>query len=537
MNPDVWLGNLVSYAAQVGVLALAASSLPWVFRVQAPRVLLVYWRVLLAACLLLPLAQPWRHERVEVPAANFGSVVFSPAPVAPASVFTRLSAGQVAAAVLALGLAARLAFLTMGLWRLRWYRRRGRPLTPLPGRLAELRTWLGPRTEILLSDEMPSPVTFGLRRPVILLPPGFIHMDATRQAAIVCHELLHVQRRDWLFVLVEEIIRSLLWFHPAIWWLMGRIQLAREQVVDREAVELTGAPRSYVGALLEIAAARRCAVAALAPLFFKKKHFTERVKLILEEVRMSRFRLAVSISASAVLLVAAGAAAVRAFPLEGAPELITVQQKTQESAPRPAAQDPPSKIRVGGGVQQKKLVKQVPPAYPPLAKQAGIQGTVRLTTILAKDGTVKEVQLVRGHPLLVEAALEAVRQWRYEPTLLNGQPVEVVTQVDLNFRLEGAKPGEEVESPGGIHKVGGDVRPPKLIHKVEPQYSQEARDAGLMGKVVLAVQVWPDGKIHNAVVKEGLGLGLDEKALEAVKQWQFVPGNIKGKPVKVAATI
>jgi TonB family protein len=657
MNLEAWLANLASYAAQVGVLALAASSLPWVFRVQAPRVLLAYWRILLAACLLLPLIQPWRHERVEIPAANFGSVVFSPAPAAPAPAAARFSAGQAAAAVLALGLAARLVFLSMGLWRLRWYRRRGWPLKPLPDRLAELRAWLGPRTEILVSNHVTSPVTFGLLRPVILLPPGFTEMDSTRQAAIVCHELLHVQRRDWLFVLAEEIIRSVLWFHPAIWWLLGRIQLAREQVVDREAVELTGAPRPYVGALLEVAAARRCTVAALAPLFLKKKHFTERVKLILEEVRMSRFRLVVSVSASAVLLVAAGAAAVRAFPLEGAPELITVQKATQESGPRPAAQDPPSKIRVGGGVQQKKLIKQVPPIYPPLAKQARIQGTVRLTAILAKDGTVKDVQLVSGHPLLVPPALEAVRQWHYEPTLLNGQPVEVVTQVDVNFKLEGVKAGEEIwpepsdgsafprtptekgvrriqvagadqteklihgpaaaypplaqqagvggvvrlrvliEASGAVkearpfaghpllippaleavrnyryrattvdgqpaevvtevevkvppgdwpapaappeetYKVGGDVTAPKLIHKVEPQYSQEARDAKLMGKVVLAVEVWPDGRIHNAVVKEGLGLGLDEKAIEAVKQWQFVPASIRGKPVKVAAII
>jgi protein TonB len=77
----------------------------------------------------------------------------------------------------------------------------------------------------------------------------------------------------------------------------------------------------------------------------------------------------------------------------------------------------------------------VTPVYPPLAKQARIQGTVRFTAIIGKDGTIQNLQLVTGHPLLVAAAQDAVRQWVYKPTLLNGEPVEVVTQIDVNFTL------------------------------------------------------------------------------------------------------
>ena len=95
----------------------------------------------------------------------------------------------------------------------------------------------------------------------------------------------------------------------------------------------------------------------------------------------------------------------------------------------------PQRIRVGGNVQQANLVRKVTPVYPPLAKQARIQGTVRFTAIIGKDGTIQNLQLVTGHPLLVTAAQDAVKQWVYKPTLLNGEAVEVVTQIDVNFTL------------------------------------------------------------------------------------------------------
>jgi protein TonB len=95
----------------------------------------------------------------------------------------------------------------------------------------------------------------------------------------------------------------------------------------------------------------------------------------------------------------------------------------------------PARIRVGGNVQQAKLIRQPRPAYPPLAKQARIQGVVHLSAIIAKDGTIQKLEVISGHPLLVPAALEAVKQWVYQPTLLNGEPVEVITQIDVNFTL------------------------------------------------------------------------------------------------------
>jgi len=92
-------------------------------------------------------------------------------------------------------------------------------------------------------------------------------------------------------------------------------------------------------------------------------------------------------------------------------------------------------IRVGGNVQAANLIKKVTPAYPPLAKQARIQGTVRFNAVIGKDGAIQNLTLVSGHPLLVPAATEAVKQWVYKPTLLNGDPVDVITQIDVNFTL------------------------------------------------------------------------------------------------------
>ena len=94
----------------------------------------------------------------------------------------------------------------------------------------------------------------------------------------------------------------------------------------------------------------------------------------------------------------------------------------------------PTRIRVGSA-QAANLVHKVDPIYPQLALQARIQGTIHFTAIIGKDGSVINLQLIGGHPLLVQAAQDAVRQWTYRPTLLNGEPVEVVTQIDVEFKV------------------------------------------------------------------------------------------------------
>src|SRR6201987_1510589 len=97
----------------------------------------------------------------------------------------------------------------------------------------------------------------------------------------------------------------------------------------------------------------------------------------------------------------------------------------------------PQRVRVSQGVSQGLLVKKVQPAYPPLARQARIQGTVMLQAEISKDGEIENLRLISGHPMLAPAAIEAVKQWRYKPYMLNGEPVAVETTVMVNFTLSG----------------------------------------------------------------------------------------------------
>jgi protein TonB len=105
--------------------------------------------------------------------------------------------------------------------------------------------------------------------------------------------------------------------------------------------------------------------------------------------------------------------------------------------PSPPKTNQPARLKRGGDVEEALLLSQTKPAYPLLAIQTRTQGDVVLRAIIGKDGSVAELQVVSGHPLLVKAAMDAVRQWRYKPTLLNGEPVEVDTTITVSFRLGG----------------------------------------------------------------------------------------------------
>jgi len=96
-----------------------------------------------------------------------------------------------------------------------------------------------------------------------------------------------------------------------------------------------------------------------------------------------------------------------------------------------------NRVRVSGGVVEGNIIKKVQPTYPPLAKTARIQGTVILHAIISKQGNVENLTVISGHPMLVQTALDAVKQWKYRPYILNGEPVEVETTVTVNFNLTG----------------------------------------------------------------------------------------------------
>jgi periplasmic protein TonB len=108
---------------------------------------------------------------------------------------------------------------------------------------------------------------------------------------------------------------------------------------------------------------------------------------------------------------------------------------TPPAVPKIAVQ----KVRVSSGVAQGLLIREVTPQYPQLARQARIQGTVVLQAMIGKDGKIENLHVISGHSMLVQAAMEAVKQWRYKPYCLNGEPVDVDTQINVNFTLSGGR--------------------------------------------------------------------------------------------------
>jgi beta-lactamase regulating signal transducer with metallopeptidase domain len=321
------VSNLIFWSAQVALLVLAAGFLPRLFQIRQPRVLLFYWRALLAIGLLLPAIQPWHRlpsVAAMVIAPDTAAVRILPAssPAAAHWHFPGLPlVAQILGAVILAGIAARFAILSMGLLRLRQLRQTSSPVLRFAESAAvleEMRTRVNTSAEFRLSPHVDSPVTFGFVAPVVLFPERFPSMNATFQATIACHELLHVQRHDWTHHLAEEVIRTALWFHPAIAWLIARVRLAREQVVDLEVIRLTQERKPYLEALLEFAAGRSRTAPIPAPPFLAECQLRERIALMLKEVRMSRTRLIASLTATSCCITLATILAVWTFPLKAA---------------------------------------------------------------------------------------------------------------------------------------------------------------------------------------------------------------------------
>lgn len=219
----------------------------------------------------------------------------------------------------------------------------------------------------------------------------------------------------------------------------------------------------------------------------------------------------------------------------------------------------PQRVRVSEGVEQALILTKVDPIYPPPARQARIQGTVILKVVINKSGNVENMQLFSGHPMLAPAALDAVRQWKYKPYLLNGEPVEVETRVSVNFRLPEMRSVEGVvgDAPGGILpdapsaprsnlpvdpdrpgvvRVAQGEMAELLISKVPPEYPAVPKRARIQGTVVLRIDVDKEGNVSNIQLISGHPL-LAPAAIDAVKQWKYKPYLLNGKPVEVETQV
>ncbi len=185
------------------------------------------------------------------------------------------------------------------------------------------------------------------------------------------------------------------------------------------------------------------------------------------------------------------------------------------------------------------ILKRVEPVYPPLARQARISGVVHLRVTIGTDGTVQHMEIASGHPLLVPAAMEAVKQWVFQAAA-----APVTSLLDIDFNLPpGSGPananpdavGKGFGTPAKI-RVGSNVQEAKLIHKVDPVYPAQARAEGIEGSVTLSVTIGEDGQVQSAEPVEGNPI-LAAAAQEAVKQWGYHPTLLNNQPVTVITTV
>ena len=381
------MDNLLSWTEQVLIFASVGSALPILFRVRHPRTQLAYCHALLAICLLLPLIQPWQHPVLAVVSRSLNSTDSeaggqAPAPPAPPQVNAgtpanpaprdRAGAGTAAATsaiapgipasrlifwVLVAGAVGKLCWLLGGLWQIRRCRIAAMPLYPIPESVEAANALTHAQALFCISSDVPGPVMLGWLAPVVLMPESFLALSEEAQCGVACHELLHVQRHDWLITVFEELAGALFWFNPAIWWLLAQTRLAREQLVDAEVIRLTVAREPYLDALLAIARARPALDLAPSPLFLRRRHLTHRMHSLLMEVSMSRLRLAASYSSIVAILGFTSWFVLTSFPLTGSPQIKQVpgaagvenlpeiaanrrQAVALPAAPRPAVSQP-----------------------------------------------------------------------------------------------------------------------------------------------------------------------------------------------------
>lgn len=447
MNPAEIASNLLAYSLQIALVLGLALPLPRLLRLRRPAMRLAYYYALLAAVLLLPVFGYFAASSQAVSTASILSmeiIVTNSAPAAADSHFIP----AILAVVAGVGL-FRLSLLSVGILQLRRLRDSGSPLRPHD--LSEkLRLRCKCAATIVVSDRVKAPVAFGWRGPVIVVPRAFEELEEPAREAVLCHELLHLRRRDWIFVLFEQAVMRILWFHPAIHILLDRISLVREQLVDREVVRITGRVRVYLETLKHAAEAFRQTSAAPAISFIRASHLKERVVLLKQEVCMSRSRQVALGIVLAFCLVALSAGVLAAFPASWGSlaqvraqaalgnEVAVAAEPTVQQEKKQEGEEKEGNIEVSDDVNVKtRLVKRVNPVYPQEAKEQGITGAVKCRVRIEEDGKVGDVNVLESpHELLSQSAVDAIRQWEYEPPMRDGKAVAALCDVTINYKLK-----------------------------------------------------------------------------------------------------
>jgi len=544
---------IVTYSAQVLVVVSVATLGERFLQSAAPAARLAYWRLVGLLCALLPIVAvvPARSQEAAVLGTLEGGIAGLTVGGAVSPSMGAAAAGVVVW-VLVAGGAARVAWLGLGLWRLRLMRRRAVLPAALEPAVDDLRATLAAYADLRWSDQVTQPVTFGLVAPVVLLPRRVESLSPEARRGVLCHELLHVARRDWPWILVEELVRAVFWFHPAVWWLLARLDLSREQVVDDGVVRYTTARGSYMDALMSFA--NQAGPVAPSIAFLRKRHLRARLQQLNRGVTMTARRLVGTLAALLVVMGGATSAIVSTLPLDltalQAPAASRLEIRLAEETPAPGLEevtggDPLRRLYLhetpvvtGADVLRAELIDTGTPAFN-VGVQFSPEAAERLRRATAAhigrpaailiDGRVALVVTVRS-PLGDSAMLSGITRDRAEALVRSLIPA-----------TRGARDaGQEGERRRDVVGHGAEgVTPPTLVRQVKPYYTPEAMKAGISGAVWLEAVVETDGTVGDVTVVRSLDseFGLDDEAINATRQWRFEPGRKDGQPVAVRVAV
>lgn len=595
----VALVNALSWLAQTTVVIAAGLLVLWTVRIDAPATRYAALRLLLLFCLLLPAVQP----RLPVVPASFaavepvaeglsagraaGSAGLQVAPRGPEGASTAGVPVDAVLLLIAFGIIVRLSWIVAGVVRLRALRRAGE-IAPSGGEHDELQALIGARAAIRYVPYLGQPVTFGFRRPVVLLPERLRHLPPPIQRAVAAHELWHVRRRDWMWTVAEETVRAALWFHPAMWVLLSRIQASREEVVDELSVLTTGSRKNYLDALLTFADERPLFAAAA---FARRRHLVRRMLLISKESVMSSRRIVASCLGLIAAVTAAGWYSVLAFPLiDGqAPPRDPVRPPSEiRAAAERAEREAALKDRIAREATKESYLLLTQYSWERAFRDTSLtdsqkseyvaQGIEAADFALALDPDYVEALVYKNLLLRMKAqatadlvenrrlGAEADRLRNRALELRNAQSTEQRRNMEAKI-YDAATSGAQLPPPPpppppaaaampppppppppplGFERVDGlvpvradgTVPPPSKVRDVRPEYPPIAKAAGVQGVVIVEVLIDAAGRVRDARVLNSIPL-LDKAALDAVRQWEFTPTVIDGEasPVIVTATV
>jgi TonB family protein len=532
---------LLTYSAQVLILVAAAALAARAVRLPLPAARLHYWRVVVALCLLLPALTGLSAAGRPVATVTFEAAAAAAAVSPPPAASWMASAGTALPWIILAGIAARLLWLAAGAVRLRQLRHRSRPV-PLASALEALHQSIAPHAVVHSTVDLTQPVTFGWRRPIVLLPPRFETLTAEAQRGVLCHELLHVRRRDWPGIVGEELLRAVFWFHPAMWWALEQVHLSREQVVDQLVVARAPARREYMDALLQFADAPDAAHPAIA--FLRRRHLAARLRQMSKEPHMTRRRLASAVVVLLVVVAGTAATVLSALPLTlpgfAAQGGTSLEVRLAETEPAP-------------GLREAELDGSDRRVY--LRPDAVVTGADVTSARVTDAGGQYSISVTFSTPASNRlAAATKSHIGRPVAILLDGRVISAPTLRSIirgsavitgDFTRAQAERIAAGLAPRGAASAAAAPRPftsqqpgvvlPRPINQVKPQYTAAAMDAGIQGDVELEAVVEADGTVGDVAVTKSLDTvyGLDDAAIDAVNRWTFTPGTKDGQPVDV----